>query len=460
MYITYGREVYKKLPIPYIVYAFGRFMYARRRPCMLIYLILCSKHTHMKIPTMRTSMQFLLALALSGIITSSCTPTRHRAAQQLIDDNVTLAATQLDMLDRESHAADGTLRIPSTFRDDAVQFVPVDDWVSGFFAGSLWYLHHLTGNPEWAARARQHTLLLDSVQYLRWHHDVGFMINASYGNALRYGPEAGDTDVIITAARSLATRFRPDAGIIQSWNVDNGWQSQRGWLCPVIIDNMMNLELLFKASELSGDSELREIAVSHADRTLSEHFRPDGSCYHVVDYDPETGAVRRRCTAQGYSDDSAWSRGQAWAIYGYTLCYRYTGDERYLEQALKTWRFMADHPRRAADGVPYWDMDDPAIPDTYRDVSSAAIIASALYELSTYTDDASLVASADELIESLSTDAYRAQAGQNGGFLLMHSVGSIPHGSNIDVPLNYADYYLLEALSRKCNLENGAPVLL
>lgn len=410
---------------------------------------------------MNTTMKFLLALILGGAVTGSCTPAAQRCdACRLIDENVAVATVQLSQLYRASESSDAALLIPSTFRDGEVRFVPVDDWVSGFFAGSLWYMHRLTGEPEWAERARRHTLLLDSVQYLSWHHDVGFMINASYGNALRYGPEAGDTAVIVTAARSLASRFRPGAGVIQSWNVDRGWQSERGWLCPVIIDNMMNLELLFKAAELSGDEQLREIAVRHADRTLEEHFRADGSCYHVVDYDPLTGEVRRRCTAQGYSDESAWSRGQAWAIYGYTLCYRYTGDERYLEQALKTWRFMADHPRLAADGVPYWDMDDPAIPEACRDASSAAIIASALYELSTYAGDRSIEAAADVLVCSLSSDAYRAQAGENGGFLLMHSVGSIPHGSNIDVPLNYADYYLLEALVRKRNLVNGDPVLL
>jgi uncharacterized protein YyaL (SSP411 family) len=216
---------------------------------------------------------------------------------------------------------------------------------------------------------------------------------------------------------------------------------------------MMNLELLFKAAELSGDSSLREIAVKHADRTLKEHFREDGSSYHVVDYDPQTGEVRSRQTAQGYSDSSAWARGQAWALYGYTMCYRYTHDEKYLAQAKKVYGFLFGNTNMPADFVPYWDFDDPAIPDTWRDVSSAAIIASALYELYGFNNNTEYKEHADAIVASLSSPAYRSGIGENGGFLLMHSVGSVPHGSNIDVPLNYADYYFLEALTRKRDLE-------
>lgn len=195
--------------------------------------------------------------------------------------------------------------------------------------------------------------------------------------------------------------------------------------------------------------------MAHADRTLAEHFRPDGSCYHVVDYNIDDGTVRHKQTAQGYSDESIWSRGQAWAIYGFTLCYRETKDRKYLDQALKTFRRMKNDPKMPADLIPYWDMDAPKIPDEPRDVSSAACIASALYEISTYDipDADSYKEYADRILTSLSSPDYRAAVGTNGRFLLMHSVGSIPHNSEIDVPLNYADYYYLEALKRKRDLE-------
>ncbi len=392
----------------------------------------------------------MLALAVTAV---QCAP-----KTDLINDNVENAKIQLKSLVDASEAGD-TVKIPSTFKDGEIVYVPTDDWVSGFFAGSLWYMYELTGDEYWAGHARKHTEILDSIQYLTWHHDIGFMVYDSYGNGLRLKGIDGYKDVIVNAARSLSTRFRPAAGVIQSWDADKGWQGERGWKCPVIIDNMMNLELLFKATEFSGDSTFAKIAVSHADKTMQNHYRPDYSTYHVVDYDPETGEVRGRYTAQGYSDDSAWARGQAWSLYGYTMVYRFTSDKKYLDQAEKVAGFLFNNPNMPEDLVPYWDFDCPDIPDTYRDASSAAIIASALYELSYHTGNALYKEKADKIIESLSSPAYRAAQGTNGGFILMHSVGSIPHGSSIDVPLNYADYYFLEALIRKGNIEKGmAPV--
>ena len=373
----------------------------------------------------------MLALAVTAV---QCAP-----KTDLINDNVENAKIQLKSLVDASEAGD-TVKIPSTFKDGEIVYVPTDDWVSGFFAGSLWYMYELTGDEYWAGHARKHTEILDSIQYLTWHHDIGFMVYDSYGNGLRLKGIDGYKDVIVNAARSLSTRFRPAAGVIQSWDADKGWQGERGWKCPVIIDNMMNLELLFKATEFSGDSTFAKIAVSHADKTMQNHYRPDYSTYHVVDYDPETGEVRGRYTAQGYSDDSAWARGQAWSLYGYTMVYRFTSDKKYLDQAEKVAGFLFNNPNMPEDLVPYWDFDCPDIPDTYRDASSAAIIASALYELSYHTGNALYKEKADKIIESLSSPAYRAAQGTNGGFILMHSVGSIPHGSSIDVPLNYADY--------------------
>lgn len=372
----------------------------------------------------------------------------------IIKENVQNAETQLKSLVAASEEGD-TIRIPSTFKDVAIDFVPKDDWVSGFFAGNLWYMYELTGDEYWAEHARRHTDNISEIQYLTWHHDVGFMVYDSFGNGLRLKNIDGYKDVIITTAKSLSTRFRPNAGVLQSWSVDRGWQKERGWKCPVIIDNMMNLELLFKASEFSGDDSFKNIAISHVDKTMENHFREDYSCYHVVDYDPETGEVRRKCTAQGYADESAWARGQAWAIYGFTMAYRFTQDKKYLDHAEHVANFLFSNPNMPEDLVPYWDFNCPDIPNTYRDASSAAIIASALYELTWWTNNQDYKAKADKIVESLSSPAYRAEPGTNGGFILMHSVGSVPHGSNIDVPLNYADYYFLESLIRKGKIEKG-----
>ena len=360
-------------------------------------------------------------------------------------------------LEIDTIEASGQCLNPVTLTPEGkVYYCGYADWRSGFFPGSVWYLYELTGDTTLLPLAEKYTEALDEAKNLTWHHDIGFIINCSYGNGLRLAHNEAYKDVMIQAAKSLCTRFHEKPGVIQSWNVTgNSWQAKRGWECPVIIDNMMNLELLFEATKLSGDSTYYKVAVSHADRTMQEHFRPDGSCYHVIDYSIASGEVRHRQTAQGYADESAWSRGQAWAIYGYTMCYRETGDRRYLDQALKTFQFMKHHKNSPADLIPYWDMDAPKIPNEPRDASSASVIASALYEISTYDvpDAASYKAYADSMMQSLASPAYTAPLGENGRFILMHSVGSIPHNSEIDVPLNYADYYYLEALKRKQDIE-------
>lgn len=356
-------------------------------------------------------------------------------AQQQIDYQVSLVeANQAEVLN------------PRTVINGKIQYIPIDDWCSGFFPGTMWEMYSLTGDEKYIEYGTRYTEALDSIQHLKWHHDIGFMMNCSYGRAWEVTGKDAYAAILVESARSLATRFRPAAGVFQSWDEDRGWQGKRGWMCPTIIDNMMNLELMFKASEISGNETYREMAISHADTTMAHHFREDGSCYHVVDYDKERGGVRSRCTAQGYADESAWARGQAWALYGYSVCYRYTGDERYLQHCRTIYDFIFSHPRMPQDLVPYWDYDDPRIPNAPRDASAAAITASALYELSQWIPE--YRATADAVMQSLSSPAYLAIVGTNGNFVLMHSVGAIPFGSEIDVPLNYADYYYLEALLR------------
>ena len=396
-------------------------------------------------------MKTIISICIALFFTFVCAC--ERVEENYLSENVEYAAAQYDLL-IEKLEKNGKPWAPRTVdtKGNIVYARNVWDWTSGFFAGSLWYLYNLTGDEKWKTLAKKYTEALKQQQYITSHHDIGFIIGCSYLNGMRMGQEAYDT-IIVQAAKSLSTRFRSGAGVIQSWNTRTGWQAQRGWECPVIIDNMMNLELLFEATALSGDSTFYNIAVKHADTTMAHHFRPDNSCYHVVDYDPETGEVRKRQTAQGYADESSWARGQAWALYGYTTCYRYTKDKKYLDQAQKVYNFIFNNKNLPEDLVPYWDYDAPNIPNEPRDASAAACTASALYELDGYLPGNHYKETADKIMESLGSPAYRAEVGTNGNFILMHSVGSIPHGQEIDVPLNYADYYFLEGLMRKRDLE-------
>ena len=399
-------------------------------------------------------MKNLITFVCSACLLSCSTPPKS-AEKSFIDESIDFAHAQVGKEISVIEASGKPLNPVTLKTDGSVYYCDYGDWRSGFFPGSVWYLYELTGDSTYLPLAAKYTEAIEEAKGLTWHHDIGFIINCSFGNGLRLAGTSAYKDVMIQAAQSLCTRFREKPAIIQSWDVERGWQSERGWECPVIIDNMMNLELLFEATRLSGDSAYYKVAVAHADRTLEEHFRPDGSCYHVIDYSIKDGSVRHRQTAQGYADESVWSRGQAWAIYGYTICFRETKDPKYLDQALKTFNLMKNHKNMPSDLIPYWDMDAPNIPDEPRDASSASCIASALYEISTLDipDAAGYKAYADSILSSLSSPAYRAALGTNGNFLLMHSVGSIPHNSEIDVPLNYADYYYLEALKRKRDIE-------
>jgi rhamnogalacturonyl hydrolase YesR len=398
-------------------------------------------------------LQIYFRIVIIFLIISSCAKTeKQKISEDFISENVKFADDQYTLQTKLIEES-GKVLNPKTIVNGKIRYISPDEWTSGFFPGSMWYLYELTDDPKWREFGIKYTEALDSVKYLTWHHDVGFMIGCSFGNALRLSGNAEYKDVIVQAARSLSTRFRPVAGILQSWDVDKGWQSERGWECPVIIDNMMNLELLFDATKYTGDSSFYHIAVSHADKTIENQFRPDYSTWHVIDYSMADGSVRNKHTAQGYAHGSTWARGQAWAIYGFTATYRETGNPKYLEQADKAFEFVANHPNMPEDGVPYWDFNAPGIPDALRDASSAAIMASALYELSRYSKPAYYRDWADKMMTSLASSSYRAGLGENGNFILKHSVGSIPHNSEVDVPLNYADYYFLESLKRKRDLE-------
>jgi len=323
------------------------------------------------------------------------------------------------------------------------------DWCSGFFPGSLWQMYSYTHDKYWYNEAVKYTCPLEKVKWYKSTHDLGFMIYCSFGQAYRLTKAQSYKKVLIQAAKSLSSRYNPRVKAIRSWD----W-NRNVWQCPVIIDNMLNLELLFWASEVTGDSLYYNIAVNHANTTLKNHFRSDYSSYHVVDYDTIVGNARFKGTHQGYSDASVWSRGQAWGLYGFTMCYRFTKNPVYLNQAERIADFIFGQPNLPTDLIPYWDMKDPDIPNAPRDASAAAVTASALYELSGYAEPCKSVfykRLADTIIKNLS-EHYLASLGTNQGFLLLHSTGNRPKNSQVDVPLSYADYYYLEALLRKAKL--------
>ncbi len=318
-------------------------------------------------------------------------------------------------------------------------------WTSGFFPGSLWYLYEYSGDGSIKQMALERTAALEKEQYNNMDHDIGFKMLCSYGNGIRVTGDSTATPLLIQSAESLVSRFMKGAGVIKSW------EGFKEYKYPVIIDNMMNLELLFWASQVSGDPKYREVAISHANVTLANHFRGDNSSYHVLAYDSLTGEVLAKKTAQGADDESAWARGQAWGLYGYVMTYRETRDDKYLRQAEKIADFILDHANLPADHVPYWDFNAPGIPDALRDASAAAITASALVELSEYVNETlknKYLEAAKRIARSLASEKYLAKEGENGNFILMHSVGHKPGNSEVDVPLSYADYYFIETLMR------------
>ena len=348
----------------------------------------------------------------------------------------------------KAKAANADLVSPRTLDKGELKLVASRDWTSGFFPGELWFLYEYTGNNEWKQQAESFTANMEREKTNGGTHDMGFKVYCSFGTGFRLTRDQHYKDVIIQSARTLSTRFRPITGTIRSWD-----HSTDKWAYPVIIDNMMNLELLFAATQLTGDSSFYKIAVTHANTTMNNHFRDDNSSYHVVEYDTITGKVVKKNTHQGFSHESAWSRGQVWGLYGYTMCYRFTKDKKYLEQAEKIAAFVLNHPNMPKDLVPYWDYNAPNIPNEERDVSAAAILASGLYELSIYSKNGNLYKEkANKIVESL-TNNYRSVIGENKGFILSHSTGSKPSNSEVDVPLSYADYYYLEALLRSKKLK-------
>ena len=328
------------------------------------------------------------------------------------------------------------------------KFVNYKDWTSGFWPGQLWYLYEATGDEKWKNAADKFSRILTPLSVSKANdHDLGFQIFNSFGNGYRLTKNPEYKDIILKTADTLATLFNPKAGTTLSWpNNEYGGHN-------TIIDNMMNLELLFWASKNGGNKKLYDMAVKHAETTMQNHFRPDFTSYHVIIYDNDTGKKIKGITAQGYSDDSMWARGQAWAIYGFTMVYRETKDPRFLDFAHKIARIYLDK-LTTEDLIPYWDFNAPGIPNEPRDASAAAIVSSAFIELSSYAKDKKLkneyLTKSKKMLESLSNQYQSRDV--NSAFLL-HATGHKPAGSEIDCSINYADYYYLEALLRRQRLE-------
>lgn len=386
---------------------------------------------------------FSISLLLIALMTNA--QTKHQPDKNLlktIDQNFVDASAQYKVL-AQNLPAD---KFPKTYfpTTNKYEFSNSGWWCSGFYPGTLLYLYTQTKDETLYKEAQRILEVLKKEQFNTTTHDLGFMMYCSFGNANLIRPSDMYKDILVTSAKSLSTRFSPVTNVIKSWD-----GKQNEYL--VIIDNMMNLKLLFWATQVTGDSSFYKIAVTHANTTMKNHFRADNSSYHVLNYNSQTGAIQQKRTAQGFANESAWARGQAWGLYGYTETFRETKDKQYLEQANNIATFILNHPNLPADNIPYWDFNAPDIPNALRDVSAAAIIASALLELSGYVSKELSVKyfkAAETILKNLSTKQYKADAGTNGGFILKHSVGHKPAGTEIDVPLTYADYYFVEAMIR------------
>ena len=333
--------------------------------------------------------------------------------------------------------ASGDFVFPRSWTRGAYKVETPTGWTTGFFPGELWLIYAYTGKEEWKTAAERWTEKLESARHFTQNHDMGFMFLCSYGLGIKYGGHGEDYAAVIRdASKALATRYNPKLGLIRSWD----WP--RFMQFPVIIDSMMNLEMMYEYG-------YEDIARTHADKIMATQFRPDGSAYHVTDWNPKTGLIWARYAWQGACVETAWSRGQGWAVYGFTMMHRLTGEKKYLERAVKSaeWILAAPLP---ADGIPYWDYGAVGVDDgtAARDASAAAIMSSALVELSEATGNAAYRAKAVAMLSALASGGYLSEEGANGGFLLMHSTGSHPEDTEIDASINYADYYFLEALTR------------
>lgn len=396
--------------------------------------------------------QSLNAILLSVVLIIACNNNpKENGVDSALDYCVTQANKTLKTLPADS------AQIPRSIANGKTdwRFVSYRDWTCGFWPGILWYTYEYTHDEALKQSAqRYYRALFPLVDSAAIDHDLGFQVFTSIGNGYRLTHDTLYRTILLRAADTLSKLFNPKVGTILSWprevpGVD--WPLRHN----TIMDNMINLELLFWAAKNGGNKSLYDIAVKHAETTMQNHFRPDYTSYHVVVYDTATGKKIKGITHQGFSDSSMWARGQSWAIYGFTMVYRETKDPRFLDFAQKvTDVYLKDLPE---DLIPYWDFNAPDIPNAPRDASAAAVTASALLELSTLVTDTArgkmYREKAEKMLQSLSSAAYQSRQVNNG--FLLHSTGHKPNGGEIDASIIYADYYYIEALLRLKRLKEG-----
>ena len=392
---------------------------------------------------MKAFKNFIISSICMATCMSCSTPPQGESMEKLIERGLQTAVEQSLIMAQELEARDSLL--PRTYENGELKTVKYHSWISGFFPGVLWQLYEYNQDERFKKYAEMFTMRVEPAKKMTNTHDLGFMLYCSFGQGYRLTGNKQYAEVIKEGTHSLLTRWNPHLKVLKSWDENERWQF------PVIIDNMMNLEMLCFMTRETSDPMYMDIAKTHANTTIKNHFRKDYSTYHVVSYDTITGQPHAKHTAQGDAHESSWARGQAWGLYGYTMMYRETGDPTYLKQAIAIANFLIDHPRLPEDKIPYWDFDAPEIPDAERDASAGAIMASALIELSQLDKSESSskwLSIAEKQLRSLSSPAYMAGIGEQGGFIIKHGVGHLRAGWEVDVPLSYGDYYYIEALLR------------
>jgi unsaturated chondroitin disaccharide hydrolase len=386
-----------------------------------------------------TTARLGLVVVVIAVLTSGCRPT-DTPFDRLVRDDVAYAGNRVSATESSVPAS---AYPQETDASGAWKTTLPAIWTSGFQAGLDWELYQATGSPYWRALAQTRQAGVESQDVNTSDHDIGFKIFDSFGNGLRLTGDPSSKSVLLTAADHLATLYDPDVGCLLSWG-DPKTDFK------VVIDSVMNLELLLWASKHGRSTTLRDIALSHARHLQTDHVRADGSTFHAVWYNPTTGAILKQGTIQGNRDASTWSRGQAWAVHGFTMMYRETGDASFLATARSTADWWLAHVPH--DMVPYWDFDFTDGSSEPRDSSAAAIAASGLLELARLDPDSARAsryqAGAVATLTSLSSSAYRSDGTGSQAILLHGTRYKNDHPGDFDTGLIFGDYYFMEALLR------------
>jgi unsaturated chondroitin disaccharide hydrolase len=385
---------------------------------------------------------FLMLLVLS------CNTSKSTNQEYIEKEIKEHAEFQLNFLLQQANSElrDGNVLFPRSFINNHIEFVQGTECNSGFFPGILWQMYRLTEDESWKNEAEKFTNILQQVQFNNNKLDSCYNLMASFGLGYQLTQDQELRETLIQAAKMMASRFNEKVGSIRSWNSDGDQQDFR-----VSIDNLMNLELLFWAWNETGETVFYNIACSHANNTIKNQFRTDYSTWHVVNYDSITGEVRGKTNQYESSAESCYSLSQAKALYGFTMIYRETKESKYLKQAEKIADFILNHSNLPDNSIPYREFSAPGMQDEVRDVKAAAIMASALLELSEYLPDNTnqYRSVADIILRSLSSDHYLNKKREAGGFLLKQTAGSKLNDKDIDMASIYTDYYFLEALVKK-----------